>query len=163
MTVVVGAIEPWPPLPVDLAALLDHIAAEDETSPRNVRPWDLSRLPQRLVDPVWGWLEDVVQWINRHHAWQPQHVIPPCWPQHPNVALELAVLAFARQIALRAVVPTDLEQWHRDLAAFHLRLAQSIGEVTLRECQRGRHNGRPSTYELDVYSRPPTVAQAGES
>ena len=145
-------IQAWPRLPDKLAVLLGAIESEGGISPRrHSRPWDLATLPDDLAVPVWAWLHEVVSWLNENHAWQPETVIPPCWPQHPHLTLEVAALAFVRQAAIRSIQPSDLHEWHADLAEFHTRMRDAIGENGLKDCQRGKHSERPSTYELSFY------------
>jgi hypothetical protein len=78
------------------------------------RPWDPAtcRTPQ-LRKEVWSWLEAVVSWLNREYVWDVADVIPPCWPQHPHLVHELAVLADQRHRAGQALTSEPLEEWHR--------------------------------------------------
>ena len=60
------------------------------------KPWD----PETCQDPelrneVWSWLEDVVTWINHEYAWDVAPLIPSCWPLHPHIVHEVAVVADA--------------------------------------------------------------------
>lgn len=153
MTVETSALPAWPALPMKLDALLVDIEAEGETDPRHPRPWDLAVLPEPLREPTWQWLGEAVRWMNLCGAWQPDAVIPPCWRRHPHLALELAVLAFGRELAARAPVPDELRDWHDQLHEFHGRMVDALGESGLKDCQRGRHGDRPSTYELDQYEQ----------
>jgi hypothetical protein len=78
------------------------------------RPWDPAtcRTPQ-LRKEVWSWLEAVVTWLNREYVWDVGDVIPPCWPQHPHLVHEIAVLADQRQRAGQALTSEPLEEWQR--------------------------------------------------
>jgi hypothetical protein len=78
------------------------------------RPWDLGtcQTPQ-LRKEVWFWLEAVVTWLNHEHVWDVADVIPPCWPQHPHLVHEIAVLADQRHRAGQALSSDPLEEWHR--------------------------------------------------
>jgi hypothetical protein len=78
------------------------------------RPWDPAtcRTPQ-LRKEVWPWLEAVVTWLNREYVWDAADVIPPCWPQHPHLVHEIAVLADQRHRAGQALTSEPLEEWHR--------------------------------------------------
>jgi hypothetical protein len=146
-----AAITPWPELPEELSVLLDEIEGEAETGGRHPRPWDVAGLKPKLAEMVWSWLPDAVAWINDHHAWQPEVVIPPCWPQHPDLVLELAVLAFSREAAVRTTVPRELKVWHDDLREFQTHMRESAGEIPLRDCRRGEHVERPSDHELSSF------------
>lgn len=78
------------------------------------RPWD----PGSIQDPpmraeLWQWLEAVVEWINTEHVWDPAYLIPECWPSHPHLVHELAVLADQRRRAGAALTSDALEEWHR--------------------------------------------------
>ncbi len=78
------------------------------------RPWDPSSIettPMRTE--LWEWLEAVVEWVNTEHVWDPSHLIPPCWPQHPHLVHEIAVLADQRYKAGHAIASDALENWHR--------------------------------------------------
>jgi hypothetical protein len=78
------------------------------------RPWDLGscETPQ-LRKEVWSWLEGVVTWLNHEYVWDVADVIPPCWPQHPHLVHEIAVLADQRRRAGQALTSEALEDWHR--------------------------------------------------
>lgn len=78
------------------------------------RPWD----PGSIEDPpvrteLWEWLEAVVDWVNTEHVWDPSYLVPPCWPRHPHLVHEIAVLADHRHRAGRAITSDALEEWHR--------------------------------------------------
>jgi hypothetical protein len=88
------------------------------------RPWDLGscQTPQ-LRKEVWSWLEAVVTWLNHEYVWDVAGVIPPCWPQHPHLVHEIAVLADQRRRAGQALTSEALEDWHRySLPAFTERM-----------------------------------------
>jgi hypothetical protein len=42
------------------------------------RPWDPSTCPQDLRAAVWGWCDNVAEWINHEYAWRPTQMIPLC-------------------------------------------------------------------------------------
>jgi hypothetical protein len=56
---------------------------------------------------------NMVTWLNREYVWDVADVIPPCWPQHPHLVHELAVLADQRHRAGQALTSEALEEWHR--------------------------------------------------
>jgi len=78
------------------------------------RPWE----PATCLDPelrhdLWEWLEDVVIWLNREYTWDVSGLIPSCWPLHPHLVHEIAVLADQRRRAGLALTSDALEEWHR--------------------------------------------------
>jgi hypothetical protein len=94
------------------------------------RPWDLGtcETPQ-LRKEVWSWLEAIVTWLNHEYVWDVADVIPPCWPQHPHLVHEIAVLADQRHRAGQALTGEALEEWHRySLPSFTERDADATAE-----------------------------------
>lgn len=78
------------------------------------RPWNPStcvhpRLHAELVD----WLNRVVAWLNHDLCWQPADMVPGCWPLHPALVRELALLADRRWAADSALTSDPVEEWHR--------------------------------------------------
>jgi len=92
--------------PHDLKALADL-----DTLPR---PWDPGSVttPAHRVE-LWAWLEDVVTWVNTEYVWEATTMIPPCWPFHPHLVHEIAVLADRRHHAGLEFTGAALEEWHR--------------------------------------------------
>lgn len=105
------------------------------------RPWD----PGSIEDPpmraeLWEWLEAVVEWVNTEHVWDPSYLVPPCWPAHPHLVHEIAVLADQRQKAGQAIASDALEEWHRyALPAFFDRR-----KTRLRTACDSRHHDWPA-------------------
>ena len=78
------------------------------------RPWDpASCVDPRLRSELWRWLDDVVRWFNREYVWDPAGLIPACWPRHPHLVHEVALLADLRRRAGLALAGDALEEWHR--------------------------------------------------
>jgi hypothetical protein len=78
------------------------------------RPWDPASCETSLLrKEVWSWLEAVVTWLNQEYVWDVADVIPPCWPRHPHLVHEIAVLADQRRRAGLGVTSDALEEWHR--------------------------------------------------
>ncbi len=76
---------------------------------------------------LWEWLEDVVIWLNREYTWDVSGLIPSCWPLHPHLVHEIAVLADQRRRAGLAMTSDALEEWHRYcLPAFTDRLRNRL-------------------------------------
>jgi hypothetical protein len=85
-------------------------------NPANLpRPWD----PPSCTNPalrreLWTWLEDFVIWFNHEYVWDHNAgMIPACWPQHPHLVHEIAVLADQRRRAGLDPTSSALEEWHR--------------------------------------------------
>ena len=85
-------------------------------NPANLpRPWD----PASCTNPtlrreLWAWLDDFVIWFNHEYVWDHNAgMIPACWPQHPHLVHEIAVLADQRRRAGIDPTSSALEEWHR--------------------------------------------------
>ncbi len=84
------------------------------------RPWD----PATCTDPavraeLWDWLDRFVSWINQQCLWDPNDLIPPCWPHHPHLIHEIAVLAVQRHQASHTyTLPTFLTRTHTRLRRY---------------------------------------------
>ena len=116
------------------------------------RPWD----PPTCTHPdlrleVWVWLDDVVTWINHEHIWDTEAFIPTCWPDHPHLVHDLAVLADQRRRAGMAQTSDALEDWHRyALPAFLDRMKDRLKS----HCENG-HQPWPSTSRHAPHSSDP--------
>ena len=79
------------------------------------RPWD----PPTCTKPalrreLWDWLDEVVIWFNHEYVWDHNAgMIPACWPRHPHLVHEIAVLADQRRRAGIDPTSSALEEWHR--------------------------------------------------
>jgi hypothetical protein len=127
------------------------------------RPWDPPTCRKtELREQVWAWLENVVTWLNLEYVWDVGAVIPGCWPQHPHLVHEIAVLADQRRRAGTALTSDALEEWHRyALPSFIDRMRTRIKD----HCEEGhqrwparsryaRHtNDLASRDRTDIYSR----------
>ncbi|RYV50995.1 hypothetical protein [Pengzhenrongella frigida] len=106
------------------------------------RPWD----PATCVDPqlraeLWQWLEQVVAWLNHEYAWDADAMIPTCWPRHPHLVHDLAVIADLRRRSGLALTADALEEWHRyALPSFVDRMRQRLRQ----HCQDGGHQPWPA-------------------
>lgn len=113
------------------------------------RPWD----PPTCTHPdlrleLWVWLDDVTTWINHEHVWDTEAFIPSCWPEHPHLVHDLAVLADQRRRAGLAHTSDALEDWHRyALPAFHARMTTRLKT----HCENG-HQTWPSTSRYTRHS-----------
>jgi hypothetical protein len=105
------------------------------------RPWDPPSCPPALRTQVWAWLDRVADWINHEYIWAPDRFIPSCWPAHPHIAHELAVIADLRRTAGCALTGDALEEWHRyPLPAFLDRVASRMGTC----CGPAKHDDWPA-------------------
>lgn len=79
------------------------------------RPWDPATcLKPDLRAELWAWLDDVVIWFNHEYVWDHNAgMIPACWPKHPHLVHEIAVLADQRRRAGLDPTSSALEEWHR--------------------------------------------------
>ena len=148
-----------------------HIAAHGTKEQKNAigdprllpRPWDPPTCRNtELREQVWDWLEDVVTWLNREYVWDVGAVIPGCWPQHPHLVHEIAVLADQRRRAGASLTSDAIEEWHRlCLPGFVDRMRARIKD----HCEEGhqrwpassryaRHTSEPTTLaRTDLYNR----------
>ena len=105
------------------------------------RPWDPPSCPPALRTQVWAWLDRVAGWINHEYIWVPEGFIPSCWPAHPHIAHELAVIADLRRTAGYAFTGDALEDWHRyTLPAFLDRAGSRMGTC----CGPAKHDDWPA-------------------
>ena len=105
------------------------------------RPWDPAACPPVLRAEVFDWLARVATWINEQQLWNlGRPGIPPCWPAHPHLVHDLAVVACARLFALYGTTPAAMLEWHQyTLPAMLERLADRLGDA----CTPGRHEESP--------------------
>ena len=105
------------------------------------RPWDPATCTGSMRTELWAWLDMVAMWVNEQHLWNVTRTgIPECWPAHPHLVHDLAVLACSRYYTSFAVTPAALEDWHRyGLPGFLERLRDRLGDG----CQPGKHQPRP--------------------
>ena len=119
------------------------------------RPWDPPTCRKtELREQVWAWLEDVVTWLNREYVWDVSAVIPGCWPQHPHLVHEIAVLADQRRRAGAALTSDKLEEWHRyALPGFLDRMRARIKDHCEEGHQRWPASSRYARHISDPTSR----------
>jgi hypothetical protein len=53
----------------------------------------------------------VVTWLNHEYVGDDADVVPPCWPQHPHLMHEIAVLADQAPPRSQALTSDALEEW----------------------------------------------------
>ena len=85
-------------------------------NPANLpRPWDPPSCTNlKLRRELWAWLDSFVIWFNHEYVWDHNAgMIPACWPQHPHLVHEIAVLADQRRRAGIDPTSSALEEWHR--------------------------------------------------
>jgi hypothetical protein len=119
------------------------------------RPWDPAtcQTPQ-LRTEVWSWLEAVVTWLNHEYVWDVADVIPPCWPQHPHLVHEIAVLADQRRRAGHALSRDPLEEWQRySLPSFTERTSIRLRNHCQEDHQSWPRQGRYTRYVAEASHR----------
>ena len=138
---------PFPTPPPEVRRALDHLRGADDIGldPAGLtelhRPWDPAACPPGLRADLWPWLDDVAAWLNHTYAWQTAFAVPSCWPAHPHLVHELALLACLRVTATEAPTPHALEEWHRyALLGFTGRMGERLGIG----CPPGRHTDWPA-------------------
>lgn len=78
------------------------------------RPWEPGSCHDAdLRHQLWEWLDQVVTWLNHEYTWGTTDMIPSCWPLHPHLVWEIAVVADQRRRAGLATTSDALEEWHR--------------------------------------------------
>ena len=118
-----------------------------ETSPEKVRdaaslprPWDPPTCRARgLRWELWLWLDGVVGWVNGEYVWDVGGgvLIPDCWPLHPHLVHEIAVLADQRRRAGMAYTSDALETWQRvGLPEFIIRMRDRLHD----SCDHGHQS-----------------------
>lgn len=113
---------PAPSQRLDFAYFQLHLALNGSPAERKAvgdparlpRPW----LPDTCTDPqlrrdLWAWLDAVTIWLNQEYTWDPDDLIPACWPAHPHLVREIAAVADQYRRARAALESTALEEWHR--------------------------------------------------
>lgn len=124
------------------------------------RPWDPASCTARsLRQQLWEWLDQFVRWVNEECLWDPGDFIPPCWPQHPHLVHEIAVLAEQRRQAGRTSTAAALEHWQtHTLPAFLSRCHARLR----RHCETG-HEPTPGASAHSRYQALPEVKARNES
>lgn len=118
------------------------------------RPWEPECCPPKLRGEIWAWLDGVVDWLNTEYCWDPDGLIPACWPLHPHLVHELAVLADQRRLAGQALTSDLLEDWHRyTLPSFHDRLRTRLRSHCDDSHQTWPAKGRHTRYRDSVDDR----------
>lgn len=120
------------------------------------RPWEPASCSDPLRHAVWTWCGEVAAWVNHEHVWRPVDLIPPCWPRHPHIARELAVLAVLRWYAELATGPDAVEEWLRvAYPSFCKRMSDRLGES---DCRLGRHTDWPARSRYGAFAEADLVA-----
>ena len=119
------------------------------------RPWDPATCQTpKLRKEVWFWLEAVVTWLNREYVWDVTDAIPPCWPQHPHLVHEIAVLTDQRHRAGQALTSDPLEEWHRySLPSFTERMRTRLRHHCQEDHQSWPAKGRQNRHIAEATRR----------
>jgi hypothetical protein len=128
------------------------------------RPWDRgSCQTSQLRREVWLCLEAVVTWLNHEHVWDVADVIPTCWPQHPHLVHEIAVLADQRHRAGQALSSDPLKEWHHhSLPEFTERMRTRLRNHCQEDHQSWPAKGRYSRHVGEASRRRRMDAYAGD-
>lgn len=120
------------------------------------RPWDPDSLTRpQLRRELWDWLEAFTIRLNAEYVWDVAGVVPHCWPHHPHLVRELAVLADQRRRAALAFGSDALDEWHRyALPAFVDRMRQRVKN----HCEDG-HQQWPAKGRHSRHLAGPATAQ----
>ncbi len=127
---------------------------------RLARPWDPPTCTNLdLRQELWTWLEQVVTWLNSEYVWDVDGVVPACWPHHPDLIHEIAVLADQRRHAGAECTSDALAVWHRvSLPEF----VERMRARTKSHCEEGHQpwpaNGRYARHVGAQSSRDRTAA-----
>ena len=132
-----------------------HLAATGSNQDKNrlgdpallPRPWDPPTCTKEsLRRELWRWLDAFVDWFNHEYTWDlDAGMIPPCWPQHPHLVHEIAVLADQRRRAGKDLTSSSMEEWHRYcVPAFYDRLKARTGK-----CGGSDHQTWPAQMRYD--------------
>jgi hypothetical protein len=119
------------------------------------RPWEPGSCRSPLLrEQLWCWLEEVVAWLITEYVWEVGDSVPACWPQHPHLVHEIAVLADQRRRAGHALTSDALEEWHRHkLPAFTERMKSRLRN----HCEDGHQpwpaKGRYIRYAAEISRR----------
>lgn len=137
------------PFPAPPAAVADAharltrpVPGDDAVTEQLDRPWNPAACSPTFRGVLWPWLDSVAIWVNHEYSWlTSRDIVPSCWPLHPHIGHELAVLACLRLGAEQSRTPHDLEEWHRyALPSFCARMADRLGDT----CAMGRHRDWPA-------------------
>ena len=82
-------------------------------------------------------MDAVVAWLNVEYSWDVAEMVPACWPKHPHLVHEIAVLADQRRRAELALDSELLEEWQSNsLPGFTARMRARLRQ----HCDDGHHN-----------------------
>ncbi|UPK75313.1 hypothetical protein MU582_01355 [Nocardioidaceae bacterium SCSIO 66511] len=89
-------------------------------------------------------------WLNHEYTWDAADTIPTCWPKHPHIINEIAVVADQRRRAHLDPASNTLEEWHRYcLPAFIDRMRGRLKAHCDHDHTRWPGRGRHSEYTSD--------------
>ncbi|MEW1721613.1 hypothetical protein [Streptomyces sp. NPDC093109] len=147
------------PFPEPPALITDYLAerATGGSAADGPPPWDIGTLPPELLAPLPEWLDAVCRWLNQTYAWQPHHVIPPCWAKHDHLVHEITALAFARTDAYQEAGSAVL--WHEQYDRFLTRMNNALGKAA-DDCRVGRHDPRTARFQLAAWPSAPAASMA---
>lgn len=139
------------PFPEPPGLIIDYIAARSAEEVDGPSPWDIGALSAELLAPLPDWLDAVCRWLNQTYAWQPSHVIPPCWKEHDHLPYEIAAFAFARLDAYNDA--GSVVVWHEQYDRFVTRMNNALGKAG-DDCRVGTHDARPARFAIAAWPAP---------
>lgn len=131
-------VQPFPQPGGALKAAFDMLAELDGQVSRGMdpkvdsaalpKPWDPATITNTdMRMQLWTWLSQVVDWINHEYAWDVDEMIPACWPLHPHLVHDIAVLACQRRAAGLLFNSDHLQVWHQTtLTDFRARMRAQL-------------------------------------
>ena len=83
------------------------------TAPKHA-PWVWDHIPEEPRAELWRRLGEWVDWLQEAYA--PSVVLPPCWPAHEGLTVELRMFRlWHRWLMSEATQPADGIRWHQEL------------------------------------------------
>ncbi|WP_435613556.1 hypothetical protein [Streptomyces sp. bgisy159] len=139
------------PFPEPLGLITNYIAAQSAEELDGPPPWDIGALSAELLARLHDWLDEVCRWLNQTYAWQPQHVIPPCWKEHDHLPYEIAAFAFVRLDACND--GGSMIVWHEQYDRFVTRMNNALGKSG-DDCRMGKHDASPARFAFAAWPTP---------
>jgi hypothetical protein len=127
--------------PADLELLLELYNAPADADQSRRPPWTWPMLTRAEREALARMVTAFVYSYNRVYAVADTELIPPCWPQHPGLATELAVLMwhwYAVHVDPKATVQAASEYYLRHIPGFRPRVEKLLG-ISPGECRRSDH------------------------
>lgn len=127
--------------PADTALLLARFEHDPKSEEPPRFPWVWEALSPAEASALARLVEVYVASYNHTLATTASEIVPPCWPQHPGLARELAVqvwLYYAVHHHAKASPAAAAEFYGRHLPGFRGRVEKLLGRSPI-ECRKGQH------------------------